>query len=208
MRQKVTLVTTLAIIAFTVVASQFVAGQEGPRYGGIWIEGMQIDISNFNLATHTHAESHLVGANVLQPLIEHDRGLNPIPNLAESWEISPDGKTVTFHLRHDVTWHDGKPFTSADVEYTFEEVTKEYQPGGKIVLGGLIDVETPDPYTAVLKLETPVPPSCTTSVPTMATSYLNICTRAPILSTIHTTLSRWGQGPLYSRSGSVENVSS
>ena len=42
------------------------------------------------------------------------------PELAESWAWSGDNKTLTFKLRHDVKWHDGKPFTSADVKCTFD----------------------------------------------------------------------------------------
>ena len=44
------------------------------------------------------------------------------PALAESWKHSADGLTWTFYLRRDVTWHDGAPFTAADVEFTFNRV--------------------------------------------------------------------------------------
>src|SRR6185312_7280550 len=40
------------------------------------------------------------------------------PELAERWEISPDGKTYTFYLRKNVVWHDDAPFTSADVKFS------------------------------------------------------------------------------------------
>ena len=43
-----------------------------------------------------------------------------IPELAESWAFTPDSKTVTYKLRKDVKWHDGKPFTAKDVEYTYK----------------------------------------------------------------------------------------
>jgi peptide/nickel transport system substrate-binding protein len=44
----------------------------------------------------------------------------PAPDLAESWDVSNGGKTITFHLRRNVRWHDGRPFTSADVLFTFQ----------------------------------------------------------------------------------------
>ena len=40
------------------------------------------------------------------------------PRMAESWEISPDATTFTFHLRKDIKWQDGTPFTAKDVVYT------------------------------------------------------------------------------------------
>jgi peptide/nickel transport system substrate-binding protein len=44
--------------------------------------------------------------------------LLPEAQLAERWDVSPDGRTYTVYLRRGVTWHDGKPFTAADVEFT------------------------------------------------------------------------------------------
>ena len=44
------------------------------------------------------------------------------PALAESWEVSEDGTVYTFHLREGVTWHDGEPFTAADVVFTYDQV--------------------------------------------------------------------------------------
>src|SRR3954453_9872420 len=46
-----------------------------------------------------------------------------VPDLAESWAWSADNKTLTFKLRQGVTWHDGKPFTSADVKCTWDLLT-------------------------------------------------------------------------------------
>ena len=45
-----------------------------------------------------------------------------IPELAERWEFSPDKKSVTFYLRQGVKWHDGKPFTAADVKFSLERM--------------------------------------------------------------------------------------
>jgi peptide/nickel transport system substrate-binding protein/microcin C transport system substrate-binding protein len=47
------------------------------------------------------------------------------PRLATSWTQSKDGKTITVNLRSGVTWHDGKPFTAADVKFTFDAITEK-----------------------------------------------------------------------------------
>ncbi len=49
----------------------------------------------------------------------------PMGDLAESWDISEDGLTVTFYLRQDVLWHDGEPFTAADVKFTWDTILNE-----------------------------------------------------------------------------------
>ena len=45
-----------------------------------------------------------------------------VPGLASSWQVSADGLTITFTLRDDVLWHDGRPFSAADVEFTFKAI--------------------------------------------------------------------------------------
>ena len=57
-------------------------------------------------------------------LVGYDTDLSPRPELATSWETSPDGKVWTFHLRQGVTWQDGEPFTAADVVFTYTYIIK------------------------------------------------------------------------------------
>lgn len=57
---------------------------------------------------------------VFSGLLKSDNNLQMAPDLAESWEVSPDGKTYTFHLRNGVKWHDGSDFTAEDVTFTYE----------------------------------------------------------------------------------------
>ena len=57
---------------------------------------------------------------IFEALVEVDSYFNVTPCLAESWEISEDNRTVTFHLRQDVTWQDGEPFTADDVVFTYD----------------------------------------------------------------------------------------
>src|SRR5438445_1834149 len=61
-------------------------------------------------------------------LVRYDAGMNPRPELAESWQISPDGHTWSFKLREGVKFHDGQEMTSADVKFTFDRLF-ESSPG-------------------------------------------------------------------------------
>ena len=77
----------------------------------------------FNLAISTDASSSGVLGYLFEGLTETSWLTDQVePALAESWERSDDGLTWTFHLRRDVTWHDGEPFTAHDVEFTFNSI--------------------------------------------------------------------------------------
>ena len=69
-----------------------------------------------------------IATQVYEGLCTYDWDLNPQPNLATSWEITPDGKSITFKLREGVTFHNGKPFTSADVQYSLHGDPEEIPP--------------------------------------------------------------------------------
>src|SRR5437762_1694359 len=60
------------------------------------------------------ADTQDVTGVIFSGLTHLDNHMQPQPDLAESWEVSPDGTQLTFHLRHDVQWHDGQPFTAQD----------------------------------------------------------------------------------------------
>jgi peptide/nickel transport system substrate-binding protein len=64
----------------------------------------------------------MVGLAVYDPLVISDNEANIYPNLAKSWEISPDQLTYTFTLRDDVTFHDGTPFNAEAVKYNYDRV--------------------------------------------------------------------------------------
>ena len=72
------------------------------------------------------------------------------------------GKTITFHLRHDVKWSDGEPFTSRDVLFTMRVIYDPQVPNSAVfsltVDGQPIKVEAPDDYTVVMRLPRPFAP--------------------------------------------------
>jgi oligopeptide transport system substrate-binding protein len=67
---------------------------------------------------HFGADSIL--GDLFSGLVKLTTDMQVIPDLAETWTVSPDGKVYTFHLRHGVTFHNGKPFTAGDVKYSWE----------------------------------------------------------------------------------------
>lgn len=97
-----------------------------------------------------------ISAKIIEGLIDHDAELNAIPALATSWEESDDALRHTFYLREGVKWHDGAEFTSADVAYSLL-LLKEVHPRRRATFANLVDVETPDPLTAVLVFSRPAP---------------------------------------------------
>src|SRR4029078_11931071 len=66
--------------------------------------------------------SVLINKVIFSGLVRPDENLHPSPDLAESWTASPDGLEYTFHLRPNVKWHDGEPFSARDVKFTFEQI--------------------------------------------------------------------------------------
>ena len=77
----------------------------------------------FNLALSNDSSSSGYLSYLFEGLTETSWLTNEVePALAESWEHSADGLTWTFHLRKDVTWHDGEPFTAQDVDFTFNRI--------------------------------------------------------------------------------------
>ncbi|CAH1657531.1 ABC transporter substrate-binding protein [Chelatococcus asaccharovorans] len=110
-------------------------------------------VSAFNTASPVA----VISGKMTEGLLHYDFDLKPQPALATSWEIAPDGLSMTFKLRDGVKWHDGKPFTSADVAYSIMEILKQHHPRGRGVFAKVTAVETPDPLTAVIKLSEPTP---------------------------------------------------
>ena len=99
----------------------------------------------------------LVMPKVYEGLFDYNNDGTMVPILAESYSASADGKTVTFNLRKGVKWHDGKPFTSADVQFTVMEVLKKVHPRGPNSFREVTSIDTPNDYTAVFNLKKPAP---------------------------------------------------
>src|SRR5258707_3129320 len=73
------------------------------------------DPRTFNPILITDASSGQLTGDLFESLIQTNPVTTlPVPRLAEKWDITPDNKTITFHLHHDVKWFDGQPVTARD----------------------------------------------------------------------------------------------
>ncbi len=98
---------------------------------------------------------YFVGSKMFEGLITLAPDMTPLPMLAESWDISEDGRVYTFHLRHGVKWHDGQPFTSADVAFSFSQFLPEAVSRVRTVMQKVESIEAPDDHTVVFTLKEP-----------------------------------------------------
>jgi peptide/nickel transport system substrate-binding protein len=134
----------------------FAQGTE--RRGGVLVVAADSEPRNLNPAIVASNGVFYVASKVIEPLAEMAYGGNGlVPRLATAWEGSPDGRSVRFTLREGVTWHDGKPFTSADVAFSALQVWKPLQNLGRVVFKDLEAVDTPDARTAILRFANPTP---------------------------------------------------
>lgn len=127
--------------------------------GGTLVVAIGTDPGHLNPAITTSGGTHTASELLYNGLVGLDDELAPTPELAESWEIQDDGAQYTFKLREGVVWHDGTPFTSADVKYTFEEVLLKLHSRTRASVGpALAGIDTPDDQTVVFRFKQPYAP--------------------------------------------------
>lgn len=111
------------------------------------------DYTRINPAMDEHGEINLL---IFDGLTAHDGENNVVPGLAESWDFDEETNTYTFHLRSDVTWHDGECFTANDVKFTIEAIMDP--DNGSENAPNFEDVEeitVEDDYTVSFRLSAP-----------------------------------------------------
>ena len=117
--------SSIAALLLAAVLFSAVYGNE-PKYGGTVVVAVTADPGGLNPAVTTQGGVHLICGSIFSGLVAQDFDLNPVPDLAERWEVSPDGRVFTFYLPPNAEFHDGVPVTSADVKFTFEEMLLKY----------------------------------------------------------------------------------
>lgn len=120
--------------------------------GGTAILQAYGDPMNFCPDISSDDNFYLAAQNIYSRLTKLDANCNVIPDLADSWEYSDDGMTLTFHLNEDATWHDGEPVTAEDVKYTFEYIRDHDTCVLSSNLAIVDEIEVADDHTAVFHL--------------------------------------------------------
>ncbi len=117
------------------------------------------DPGSLNPALTTSGATHTASELMYNGLVELRPNLEPVPELAESWEVAENGRLYRFRLRDGVTWHDGTPFTSADVKFSFEQVLLKFHARTKASVGSALEsIVTPDQRTVEFRFRQPYAP--------------------------------------------------
>ncbi|CAN5762529.1 ABC transporter substrate-binding protein [soil metagenome] len=150
---KLGLLLSALLIAWPCLAE---LAQGSPKYGGTVVVAVSTDPAGLNPAITTQGGVHLICGSIFSGLVAHDFNLTPVPDLAERWEVSPDGRTYTFYLAREAFFHDGVPVTSADIEFTFEQLLMKYHSRTRTSVGDNLDrISTPDAHTVVFEFKRP-----------------------------------------------------
>jgi len=142
---------------FTGLALLTACARSSAQSSDTLVVGFSPEPTSLSSASTTAGPTQAISTKIFDGLVTFDATLKPQPQLATSWETAPDGLSFTLHLRQGVRWHDGHPFTSADVAFSLLQVWKQYHSRGRSTFAPVSAVETPDAATVILRLKSPAP---------------------------------------------------
>ncbi|MGC3986614.1 MAG: ABC transporter substrate-binding protein [Pseudorhodoferax sp.] len=144
----------LAVAALASVALPAQA-QEQPKKGGTLVVGSTQVPRHLNGAVQSGIATAMPSTQLFASPLRFDDKWQPQPYLAESWKLAEDGKSLTLNLRRNAVFHDGKPVTSEDVAFSIMAIKANHP--FQTMLAPVEKVETPDPYTAIIRMAQPHP---------------------------------------------------
>ncbi|MBV8714522.1 MAG: ABC transporter substrate-binding protein [Chloroflexi bacterium] len=191
--------------------SAVTAASKPAQQGGTLTIGLDQEPPTMDPEASPSAITFFITSSVGETLLYIDENRKIQPWLAQSYEVSSDAKTFTFHLRNDVTFQDGTPFNASAVKWNFDRVVDpNYKAGSALPqLTGYQGTDTPDDYTAVVHFKDPfVPfliyagsPYLPMVSPTAAQKQADQVNQTPVMSgpykidewvpKDHVTISRW-----------------
>ena len=151
--------TVFVLMAVWSLGTAPARAQDAPVRGGTVVAAIVSDPGHLNPAITTSGATHAASELLYNGLLGRDERGEPVPELAESWQIEQGGTVYRFRLRDGVKWHDGAPFTAADVKFTFEEVLVKYHARTRASMGAVLaGIEAPDDRTVVFRFKQPYAP--------------------------------------------------
>lgn len=145
----------VAILLATIIMISPSGVWAAPKHGGSVTLIQQSSPRHLNSAVQSGIYTGIPASQIFASPLRFDENWNPQPYLAESWEISEDGKSLTLNLVKNATFHDGQPITSEDVAFSIM-VIKNNHPF-KSMLAPVEKVDTPDEHTAIIRMSEPHP---------------------------------------------------
>ncbi|MBV8172340.1 MAG: hypothetical protein JO219_10475 [Candidatus Eremiobacteraeota bacterium] len=152
--------------ACTKIATSTAPGgnQSWTRHGTLRI-GSYEELDNLDPILSTELFVSDVCQLLYSGLIDYNDNGEPIPDVAlavptlANHGVSPDGKTITYHLRRNVKFSDGVPLTAADVKFTWQQIMNpDNNSSTRYPYDHVASIDTPDPYTVIVHLKTPLSP--------------------------------------------------
>ena len=162
LRPKFPMIFALLLVVLSVsslLANVPRAAAQTPGSGGTLRIGWVGDIEGLNPLTAWSGWAAAVLLTIYEPLLWYGTDLKIVPWLATSYSVSPDGLSWTFNIVRNATWHDGIPFTSNDVRFTYEFMKNGNFPCQAYQCTAAADIssiDTPDNYTVVLHSDKPL----------------------------------------------------
>ena len=144
----------IALMATLPIFSSLAAAEEQKR-GGTLVVGSTQALRHVNGAVQSGIATAMPSTQIFASPLRFDDKWNAQPYLAEKWSLAADGKSLTLNLRKGAVFHDGKPITSEDVAFSIMAIKANHP--FTTMMGPVEKVETPDPYTAIIRMNTPHP---------------------------------------------------
>ncbi len=127
--------------------------------GGVFRLGSSSSIDSLNPFVAFQSDAYTTFEYIYPELVQYNPALRFVPDFARSWQVSPDGRTWTFHTQPHAKWSDGKPLTAADAAWTYSTILK-FKNGATANSAGyvahLTSATAPNPTTLVLTYSRPV----------------------------------------------------
>ena len=132
---------------------------EQPVRGGTLVVALSSDPGSLNPAVTSNGGVHSASEPMFNGLVGLDKDGKPTPELAASWTTEQNGAVYRFTLRDGVKWHDGQPFTSDDVKFTFDTALLKFHARTAASMNAArVAVTNPDPKTVVFTFPAPYAP--------------------------------------------------